>query len=154
MWFERYTEERLLQRTNAIFNGALEIYNRIVERWLPAFNKRNQMTYMLPFRMSGELRLLEASKPNDRKEASLIHWNEWVDDTVDSGVFIEMGGKGRTFDDNTRKRIQAAQERYAEQGKPHYSGWGVLYGYEPRPATTLAHEWLTHDLRALHWAER
>ncbi len=150
MWFERYTEERLLQRTNAIFNGALEIYNLIVERWLPAFNRRNQMTYMLPFRMSGELRLRESSKPNDRKEAALIHWSEWVDDAVDSGVFIEMGGKGRTFDDKTRKRIQAAQERFAEQGKPHYSGWGVLHGYEPRPATTLAHEWLTHDLRTLH----
>ena len=154
MWFERYTEERLLQRTNAIFNGALEIYNRIVERWLPEFNKRNQMTYMLPFRMGGELRLLEASKPNDRKEAVLIHWNEWADDTVDSGVFIEMGRKERAFDDDTRKRIQAAQEKLIEQGKPYYSGWGVLHGYELRPATTLAHEWLTHDLRPLHWAER
>ena len=154
MWFERYTEERLLERTNAIFNGALEIYNCIVERWLPAFNKRNQMRYMLPFRMSGELRLLEASKPNDRKEAVLIHWNEWVDDIVDSGVFIEMGRKERTIDDDTRKRIQAAQEKFIEQGKPYYSGWGVLHGYEPTPATTLAHEWLTNDLRALHWAER
>lgn len=152
MWFERYTEERLLQRTNAIYNGALEIYNRIVERWLPAFNKRNQMTYILPFRMNGELRLLDASKPNDRKDAVLNYWNEWVDDTVDSGVFIEMGRKERPFDDDTRKRIQAARERSIEQGKPYYSGWGVLHGYESRPATALAHEWLTRDLRALHWA--
>ena len=154
MWFERYTEEGLLQRTNAIFNGALQIYNRIVERWLPAFDKRNQMRYMLPFRMSGELRLLEASKPNDRREAVLIHWNEWVDDIADSGVFIEMGRKERNIDDDTRKRRQAAQEKFIEQGRPYYSGWGVLHGYEPRPATTLAHEWLTNDLRELHWAER
>ena len=154
MWFERYTEERLLQRTNAIFNGALRIYNLIVERWLPAFKRRNQMRYMLPFRMSGELRLLEASKPNDRKGAVLIHWNEWADDTVDSGVFIEMGRKGRSIDDDTRKRIQAAQEKFIERGKPYYSGWGVLHGYEPKPATTLAHEWLTNDLQELHWAER
>ena len=154
MWFERYTEEGLLQRTNAIFNGALQIYNRIVERWLPAFDRRNQMRYMLPFRMSGELRLLEASKPNDRKEAVLIHWNEWVDDIAESGVFIEMGRKERNIDDDTRKRMQAAQETFIEQGRPYYSGWGVLHGYEPRPATTLAHEWLTNDLRELHWAER
>ena len=154
MWFESYTEERLLQRTNAIFNGALRIYNLIVERWLPAFKKRNQMRYVLPFRMSGELRLLEASKPNDRNEAVLIHWNEWADDTVDSGVFIEMGRKERTIDDDTRKRIQAAQEKLIEQGTPFYSGWGVLHGNEPRPATTLAHEWLTNDLQELHWAER
>ena len=154
MWFERYTEEGLLQRTNAIFNGALQIYNRIVERWLPAFDKRNQMRYMLPFRMSGELRLLEASNPNDRKEAVLMHWNEWVDDIADSGVFIEMGRNETNIDDDTRKRMQAAQEKFFEQGRPYYRGWGALHGYEPRPATTLAHEWLTKDLRELHWAER
>ena len=154
MWFEIYTEGRLVQRTNAMFNGALRIYNHIVERWLPAFNKRNQMRYTLPFRMRGELRLLEASNPNERNEAVLIHWNEWADDTVDSGVFIEMGPKERTADDHTRKRIQAAQEKFIEQGKPYYSGWGVLHGYEPRPATTLAHEWLTHDLQDLHWVKR
>ena len=153
MWFERYTEQRLLNRTNAVFNGALQIYNRIVERWLPTFNKRNQMRYMLPFRMSGELRILEASKPNERKEADLIHWNEWVDDIADSGVFIEMERKERSIDD-TRKRIQAAREKLIEQGKPFYSGWGILHGYEPRPATTLAHEWLIDDLQELHWAER
>ena len=152
-WFEIYTEERLVQRTNAMFNGALRIYNHIVERWLPAFNKRNQMRYTLPFRMRGELRLLEGSKQNDRNEAVLIHWNEWADDTVDSGVFIEMGPKERTTDDRTQKRIQAAQEKFIEQGKPYYSSWGVLHGYEPRPATTLAHKWLTSDLNALHWAK-
>ena len=150
-WFEIYTEETLVQRTNAIFNGALRIYNHIVERWLPAFNKRNQMRYALPFRMRGELRLLEGSKQNDRNEAMLIHWNEWPDDTVDSGVFIEMGPKERTTDDHTRKRIQAAREKFFEQGKPYYSGWAALHD-EPRPATRLAHKWLTSDLNALHWA--
>ena len=154
MWFEIFTEERLVQRTNAMFNGALRIYNHIVERWLAAFSKRNQMRYTLPFRMRGELRLLEALKQNDRNEAVLAYWTEWADYTVDSGVFIEMGPKERTVDDHTRKRIQAAQEKFIEQGKPYHSGWRVLPGYEPRPATTLAHEWLTHDLRDLHWANR
>ena len=150
-WFEIYTEERLVQRTNAMFNGALRIYNHIVDRWLPAFNKRNQMRYTLPFRMRGELRLLEGSKQYERNEAVLIHWNEWTDDTVDSGVFIEFGPRERTTDDHTRKKIQAAQEEFIEQGKPYYSGWGVLND-EPRPATTLAHKWLTSDLNAVHWA--
>ena len=154
MWFDRYTEERLLHRTNAIFNGALRIYNCIVERWLPSFKKRNQMRYMLPFRMGGELRLLEGSEPNSRNEAVLIHWNEWADNTVDSGVFIEMGRKGRSIDDDTRKRIKAAQEKFIEQGKPCYRGWEILHGNEPRPATTLAHKWLTNDLQDLHWAGR
>ena len=153
MWFEIYTEERLLQHTNAIFNGALRIYNYIVERRLPAFNKRNQMRYALPFRMRGELRLVEAPKQNDRNQAVLTYWNEWADDTVDSGVFIELGRKERTTDEDTWKRIQAAQDELIEQGAPSYSGGRVLPGYGPRPATKLAHEWLTHDLNALHWAK-
>ena len=153
MSFEIYTEERLVERTNAVFNGALRIYNHIVERWLPAFTKRNQMRYTPPFRMRGVLRLLEASSPNKWNEAVLTYWNEWADDTADSGVFIEMGPKERTTDDDTRKRIQAAQEKFIEQGKPYYSGWEVLHGYEPKPATTLAHKWLTSDLNALHWSK-
>ena len=154
MWFERYTEERLLQRTNAIFNGALRIYNLIAERWLPAFNRRNQMRYMLPFRMCGELRLPEAGNSNDRNAATLTYWDEWAADAADSGIFIELGRKEKTSDDDIRKRIQAAQDKFIEEGKPYYSGWQVLHGNKPRPATTLAHEWLTSDLRAIHWAER
>ena len=154
MWFELYTEEGLLQRTNAIFNGALQIYNRIVERWLPAFNKRNQMRYMLPFRMSGELRLPEAGNSNDRNAAVLTYWDEWAADAADSGIFIELGRKEKTSDDDIRKRIQAAQDKFIEEGKPYHRGRQVLHGNEPRPATTLAHEWLTSDLRAIHWAER
>ena len=112
------------------------------------------MRYMLPFRMRGELRLLEARKVNERNEAVLTYWTEWADDTVDSGVFIELGPKERTTGDDTLKRIRAAQDELIEQGMPYYSGWRVLPGYEPRPATRLAHEWLTHDLQDLHWAKR
>ena len=152
-WFENYTEERLVQRTNAIFNGALRIYNHIVEWWLPAFNKRGQMRYTLPFRMRGELRLPEGPKQYERNYAVLVHWDEWADNTADSGVFIELGPKEKTTDDHTRKRIQAAQEKFFEHGKPYYRGWGVLHD-DPRPATRLAHKWLTSDLNALEWAKR
>ena len=57
LWFELYTQERLIERTNAIFEGALRVYNDIVDRWLPAFNKRHQMSYMLPLRLEGLLSL-------------------------------------------------------------------------------------------------
>ena len=111
-----YTEESVLQRTNAIFNGTLRIYNNIVERCLPTFNKRNQMRYMLPFRMRGELSLPEAYKPNEWNGATLAYWTEWADDTVGSRVLIEMGPKERTTGDDTRRRIQEAQEKLIERG--------------------------------------
>lgn len=155
MWFERYTREMLLQRTNAIFNGALRIYNDIVERRLSAFSKRNQMRYTLPFRMRGELSLLEGQAPSERKNPSLIYWTEWADSIVDSGVFFEMGPKEGIISEDTKKRIEQAQKESAEQGIPFLrGGWRALPGYDPRPATKLAHEWLIHDLENLHWAKR
>ena len=153
-WFEIYSEERLLQRTNAIFNGALRIYNHIVEHRLTAFNKRNQMRHALPFRMQGELKLPEASNPNGRHEAVLIYWNEWTDNTVGSGVFIELGPKEPTTNEDIWKRIQETKERFVERGVPYRIGWQVLPGNESRPATKLAHKWLTDDLQHLHWAKR
>ena len=152
MWFEFYTEEKLLQRTNAMFNGALQIYNEIMERLLPAFKKRNQMRYSLPFRMRGELRLLEASNPEERTEANLTYWHEWASDSDISGIFIELGPKDRAIRETTQKRIQAARDEFFERGMPFYSGSRILPGYEPRPATRLAHSWLTDDLQDLHWS--
>ena len=151
MWFERYTEDRLLQRTNAVFNGALRIYNDIVERWFPAFNQRNQMRHALPFRMRGELRLLEDSGTNGRNEADLTYWNEWAHDIADSGVFIELGPRDRTVGGTTQERVRVVQDEFVKRGLPYYHGWTVLPGYEPRPATELAHEWLTDDIQALNW---
>ena len=140
MWFEHYTEERLLQRTNAIFNAALRIYNDIVERWFSAFNKRTQMSHVLPFRMRGELRLPGDQEQGQWRDATLIYWTEQADSKADSGVIIELEPKGQTTEDES-----------TDQQIPYYSGWRVLPGYEPRPATKLAHEWLTRDLNALHW---
>ena len=140
LWSEIYTEERLVQRTNAIFNAALRIYNDIVERWFPAFNKRTQMSHVLPFRMRGEIRFHGGQEQGQRRDASLIYWTEQADSEADSGMFIELEPKGQTPEDES-----------ADQRIPYYSGWRVLPGYEPRPATKLAHEWLTSDLKALHW---
>ena len=140
MWFEIYTEERLLQRTNLIFNAALRIYNDIVERWFPAFNKRTQMSHVFPFRMRGEIRLSGEQERGQWRNATLIYWTEQADSEADSGVIIELEPKGQTTEDES-----------AEQRIPYHSGWRVLPGHEPRPATNLAHQWLTDDLNALHW---
>ena len=143
MWFELYTDERLLERTKAIFNAALQIYNEIVERWFSAFNKRFQMSHALPYRMRGELRLPSDQQQVGWHDATLVYWTERAYSETDSGVFIELEPRGQTNEDE-----------FVEQRIPHHSGWRILPGNEPRPATKQAHEWLTDDLYALHWARR
>ena len=147
-----FTEESILQRTNAIFNGALRIYNEIVDRCLPTFKKRNQMKYTLPYRMRGELFLPKIHRVNQWNEATLAYWNEWACDSVGSGVFIEMSERETAFGDDARNRIQEAQKELMKRGLPYYSGWRALRNHESRPATRLAHEWLTDDLQGLHWS--
>lgn len=75
------------------------IYNDIVERWFPAFNKRGQMRHALPYRLVGEIRLLEGRGLGGRDMATIACWNEWADDVADSGVFIEMGPKNQDVDE-------------------------------------------------------
>ena len=140
LWSEIYTEERLVQRTNAIFNAALRIYNDIVERWFPAFNKRTQMSHVLPLRMRGEVRLQWDQEQVHWRDASLKYWIEQVDSEADSGMFIELEPQRQTNKDEP-----------ADQRIPRFSVRRVLPGHERRPATKLAHEWLTDDLNALHW---
>ena len=152
-WDELYTEDRLVQRASAIYNAALRIYNEIVDQWLPTFNKRNQLTYALPFRLVGQLRILPTSSTMERNERSLVYWQEWANSTADSGIFFEVAPNGSTIDDETEVSILASQEKFLEEGKPYFSGQSVLPGYEPRPATTLARNWLRDDLTTLHWAE-
>ena len=151
-WFGRYTDAGLVQYTNAIFNGALRIYNDMLERWFSAFSKRHQMRHALPCRLMGRIRLLEGRGLGGRSMATINCWNEWAHSRVDSGVFIEMGPRNQNIDDATQERVLAAQDEFIKRGLSYSYGWSILPGHESRPATELAHKWLKDDLRALNWA--
>ena len=142
LWFKLFSEERLLRRTNAIFNAALRIYNDVADRWLSAFNKRAQLSHALPFRMRGELRLPKDGQRAERHDASLIYWNEEAYSETESGIFIELESRGQ---DNGEDSV--------EQRIPRHSGWRILPGNGPRPATKLAIDWLSSDLNDLHWSD-
>ena len=152
MWEELYTEERLLQRTTAIYNAALRIYNEIIDQWLPTFNRRNQMSYALPFRLVGQLRNLPTQGKLEANDRFLVYWQDWANSISDSGIFFELEPKESATGDDTQARILATQEKFLAQGKPYFSGQSVLHGHEPRPASTLARDWLTSDLTSLNWA--
>ena len=148
-----FTQESVLHRTNAIYNGALRIYNDIANQWLPAFNKRNQLRHILPFRMRGELTLPEDYIVNRPNEPYLSYWNEWADDIEDSGIFIKLKPGGRTDNSEILTRIQQAKEKFIAYDMPYSTGMGALHIFGPRPATELAHEWLTRELKDLHWSK-
>ena len=150
-WHELYTDRQLLERTNAIFDGALKIYNDIVERWFPAFNRRHQMSYMLPLRVEGVLIRRSASDRREWSDAVIDWWPSLVNSNADSGVLFELGSENKVFESNTREKLQAARDEFLlHRGHFHHTSQ-VLPGNDPRPATKLAHDWLTTDLESLHW---
>lgn len=151
LWHEFYTDGQLLERTNAIFDGALRIYNNIVERWFPAFNRRHQMSYMLPLRLEGVLIRRSASERRERSNAVIDWWPRLVNSNADSGVFFELGSDNKVFESNTIEKRQTARDEFLlHRGHFHHTSQ-ILPGYDPRPATKLAHDWLTTDLESLHW---
>ena len=150
-WHEPYTERQLLERTKATFDGALRIYNDIVERWFPAFNKRHQMSYILPLRLEGVLSPRSTPDRRGWSDPTLMWWPRLVNSNAESGVFFELGSEEQVFGADTREKLQTAEDEFLlHRGGFHHTSQ-VLPGNDPRPATKLAHDWLAADLEDLRW---
>ena len=150
-WYELYTERQLLERTKAIFDGALRIYNDIVERWFPAFNKRHQMSYMLPLRLEGVLSPRSTPDRRGWSDPTLLWWPKLVNSNAESGVFFELGIEDQVLGAATRDKLQAAEDEFLLHRERFHHTIGVLPGNDTRPSTKLAHDWLAADLKDLRW---
>ena len=150
-WDEIYTDQQLLARAKAIFEGALRIYNDIVDLWFPDFDKRHQMSYMLPLRIEGVL--VRGSNPERPAwhRVSLMWWPRIVSDHGESGVFFELGYWDQIRGGATNEMLEKAQQEFLEKrGRFTYSTQ-VFHGNDPIPATKMANAWLTSDLQNLGW---
>ena len=150
-WYELYSERQLLERTKAIFEGALRIYNDIVEQWFPAFNRRHQMSYMLPLRLEGVLNINVATNGRERSNDTLLWWPRLVDSHAESGVYFELGPDRQFLGPDTKEKLQAAEDEFLLHIGRFWQTEQALPGNEPRPATELAHDWLAKDLTDLRW---
>ena len=150
-WGDLYSETQLLKRTIAIFDGALRIYDDFTERWFQAFNKRGQLSYKWPLRIEGTLSL--RGIPGQRKwgDAFLTWWSRPLDGEAGSGVFIELESEAQALGAAKGEKMRtAADESLSQNSILHYVSQ-VLPGNDPRPATKLAHDWLTGDLKSIGW---
>ena len=150
-WYELYTDEQLLQRTEAIFQGALRIYNDIVERRFPVFNKRHQMSYMLPLKLEG---ILSPRSTNDRlgwSDPILFWWPRLVNSNAESGVSFELGSEDAALGPEARQMLEVAEDEFLLNRGSFFRTSQAVPGNDPRPATKMAHDWLAADLRDLRW---
>ena len=150
-WYDLYTEGQLLERTKAIFGGALSIYNDIVERWFPTFNKRHQLSYMLPLRLEGILSRRSTPDKRGGFDDTLMWWPRLANSNADSGVFFELGSDDEVLGADTREKLETAKDEFLLNRGSFSRTSQILPGNDPRPATKLAHGWLAADLRELRW---
>ena len=138
--WENYSSQQLLNRTKAVYEGALGIYKAVVDKWFKAFGGRLRLNAAFPVRLEGRL-VLPGQQGTDRSEP----WLHWYPRPLPAGetpsVSFELG-------------ISEEIWEVFESSWDHDSLFSiseVLDVYGVLPATKLALRWLSRDLRSLGW---
>ena len=148
-----YSDERLVQRVNAVYPAALQLYTEIVDRWFKGFQERLQFGCLFPVRLEGRLR--RSNQPNWEGAPSLSWRARALPKGKTSRVTVEWSSE--EFDllsywkeekDNLRR------VRPDTDVTPYPIVDNALPTIDSiRPATDLAHAWLIDDLKQLHWTD-
>ena len=152
MWDEEFTEQRLLDRTTAIYGAALRIYTNMVDTWFHCFGNRLKLKAILPVRLEGKL-VIPPSPRAYFDGPVLTWWPRAIGENEQTRVDFELGDR----DDSTQSLIQemieiARSEAFENTGVFWYST-GLSHHDGKRPATELAHRWLIADL-GRYWLDR
>lgn len=141
-----YTAERLLERTCAVYEGAIRAYAELVDRWFPTLKYRFMTYVTLPATLRGYLE--SGEHPTLR----------WYFDPIDDGnttVDIQMATDRTDYEEMRKeleenyKRLRALRpmaQQWISANYPHTSLMEILH---VDPATKLVYEWLKDDLKRI-----
>ncbi|MDK2789377.1 MAG: hypothetical protein PWP07_2622 [Epulopiscium sp.] len=149
--WEGYSNERMLARAKAIYEGALEGYQQLVKIWFSKFAKRLPTWTVLPARLVGII------VPGDRKEGFVggptISWyleplpygrQSYIDLTLGTK---EIESKEFSFEQLVTK-FRKLRPEIATRHIIHHE---ILDIFHIGSATRLAYDWLWDDLRWISW---
>ena len=153
-----YSEQRLLERTKEVYAGALRIYENMVDQWFKSLGARFQLYRVLPVKLEGQLTFPPQQDTVRRWSEPSLKWRpRCLPVDAKSIVDFELG---------PREEFRSGFAHYCKEERNELKRLRPGDGAEPwlfetnsrlkvfgsRPATELAHEWLTDDLRELNWA--
>jgi len=150
--WDPYTPERLLERSKAVYAGALEGYSQIVRRWLQSFAPRLRTAVMLPARLVGEV---SPQRPGKGFETGpRIRWHlEPLPRGSESAIDLRLGERaGEVNLGSLLARLRSARPEASAWAFPrvHYA---LLDVFHPGSATELAYGWLWDDLKEASWVQ-
>ena len=154
--WNHYSDQRLLERTIAIYSGALRIYSVVVERWFACFASRLALYRLLPVRLEGWLTTCrQLASPRDWP--FLTWYGRILPPGRSSEVAFELAPSRRVpLDSESLFEQEQHAFRTHRQSLPgefslSQSTSSLRSVFESNPATELALEWLRRDLQALGW---
>lgn len=145
-----YSEERLIERTTAVYESALQAFTEIVERWFANLRHVMPRALMMPVVMRGQLGIA-----NDRAGMGPVleyHW-EPIDKLETSVVDVTAEGPSVAGAD-IFERVMVAIRRHRSAVAHRLSPSGattVLEIFGSDPVTRLVYRWIWDDLSSAGW---
>ncbi|HSH77107.1 MAG TPA: hypothetical protein VLA19_01090 [Herpetosiphonaceae bacterium] len=150
-FWEAYTHEHLLTRVAAIYAGACDGYQQLVEHWFPKFSSRLQTAVTFPAELVGIV--VPQRKDQPMWVGPTISWY-WEPLPRGSNTIVKLRLGERHFDEGP---LHTAYERLCML-RPEAASWigatmrqETLYEYGQKPATKLVYKWLWEDLQRVSW---
>ena len=150
MWHDVYTNQGLLDRTKAIYEAALRIYIYMVDKRFHSFGHRLRLRRHMPLKLEG--RLLVGDAPEGLQSNPVLTW--WprpASEHEQTQVAFELGYKDQETQRITDDMVKIATLESIKYGGVFWHTTTDPYFYGFRPATELAHRWLTSELHAIGW---
>ncbi|UPT73207.1 MAG: hypothetical protein M0D55_15115 [Elusimicrobiota bacterium] len=145
-----YTDQQVVARANAVFEGALNGYELLIQRWFPQLAPRMELAALLPVKVVGYV-AMEHEEPH-------AAWHlEPLPKGSKSKAEFQLApanqnpaiAHGETLKGIVPK-VHALRPEIAEWYSYTYHHGG-LEVFQVRSATELAYRWLESDLRRLSW---
>lgn len=150
----RFSNERTIQRTRAVLEGAVQTYRSAVETLFPRFAKRFHMAQNLPARIEAWLALPDRSDPAKNFPAIRVRFHS-LRDHQDTVLDLRVDSGASTWLSASEFQVASAHLRGLRSMDVH---WlypvvfdSVLDIYSDHPVTELAARWLASDLRDCGW---
>ena len=157
-----YSDQRLLERATAIYEGALRIYQSMVERWFMCFARRLSHYRLFPVRLEGWLVATQDNSSIRGDTRCLVWYSRILPEGQQNEVTFKLATRLSTpeirelFNSESLYNEEELAFRNHRQGLPgdfvlSSTQSGLIELLQPYPATDLAISWLRDDLDELGW---
>ena len=145
-----YSDKRLLERTEYIYQEAIVSYNQIINAWFPSFKQRMNTAVIQPARLVGDFIVSESSGYEGRP---ILHWFlEPIDEGQCTSVDIRLAPDGeQTTELKWEESLNKARAMRPEEAEwisstYHHGALDIFHSY---PITDMVYRWLWRDLEKL-----